>query len=130
MLDVTGAGATASISQDWHETWTSSEEYKAALTEMEELHEQGRKRPPVEATLEAMFATGWVHQTGRLLWRNLASYWRNRELSVCFCVYILTNISAMPATYIMSKLMLNIIGGLFIGFTFFKAKNTIQGTRE
>jgi ATP-binding cassette, subfamily G (WHITE), member 2, SNQ2 len=36
----------------------------------------------------------------------------------------------MPATYIMAKLMLNIIGGLFIGFTFFKAKNTIQGTRE
>jgi ABC-type multidrug transport system permease subunit len=32
-------------------------------------------------------------------------------------------------TYLMSKLSLNIIGGLFIGF-FFKSKDTIQGTRN
>jgi ATP-binding cassette subfamily G (WHITE) protein 2 (SNQ2) len=82
MLDVTGAGATASISQDWHETWTASEEYKAVQNEMEELHDQGRKRPPVEATLEGTFGTGWVNQLGKLLRRNVVSYWRNRESSI------------------------------------------------
>ena len=32
--------------------------------------------------------------------------------------------------YLMAKLILNIVGGLFIGFTFFKAKHSIQGTQN
>ena len=30
----------------------------------------------------------------------------------------------------MSKLLLNILAGLFIGFTFFKADNSIQGSQN
>ena len=33
-------------------------------------------------------------------------------------------------TYLMAKLMLNIVGGLFIGFTFYQAKDSIQGTQN
>lgn len=30
----------------------------------------------------------------------------------------------------MAKIALNIVAGLFIGFTFFKAKDTLQGTQD
>ena len=30
----------------------------------------------------------------------------------------------------MAKLMLNIVGGLFIGFTFFKRNNSLEGTQS
>ena len=33
-------------------------------------------------------------------------------------------------TFIVSKVMLNIVAGLFVGFTFFKSKDTLQGTQD
>ena len=43
--------------------------------------------------------------------RNLAHYWRS-------------------PTYLMAKMMLNIVGGLFVGFTFFKRDNSLDGTQN
>ncbi|KAG5650931.1 hypothetical protein H0H81_010506 [Sphagnurus paluster] len=111
MLDVIGAGATATSTQDWHAIWRSSEESKRLQKEVDEIHTTGRNHPPVEATLQSEFATSWLNQTGLLLKRNLQAYWRD-------------------PTYLMAKLVLNVVGGLFIGFTFFKSKNTQQGTQN
>lgn len=33
-------------------------------------------------------------------------------------------------TYIVSKIALNIVAGLFIGFTFWQAKDSMQGTQN
>lgn len=111
MLDVIGAGATAISDRDWHEAWINSKESKAVEVALEEIHTEGRKRPPVRATVQSAFATPWPYQLQVLLKRQHLTYWRN-------------------PTYLFSKLTLNIIGGLFIGFTFFKAKDTIQGTQN
>ncbi|KAF8179876.1 pleiotropic drug resistance ABC transporter [Pholiota molesta] len=111
MLDVIGAGATAISDRDWHEVWINSKESKAVEIALEEIHTEGRKRPPVHATIQSAFATPWPYQLQVLLKRQHLTYWRN-------------------PTYLFSKLTLNIIGGLFIGFTFFKAKDTIQGTQN
>lgn len=46
-----------------------------------------------------------------LLVRNLTHYWRS-------------------PTYLMAKLMLNIVGGLFIGFTFFQRNDSLSGTQN
>ena len=43
--------------------------------------------------------------------RNLAHYWRS-------------------PTYLTAKMMLNIVGGLFIGFTFFKRNDSVEGTQN
>lgn len=111
MLDVIGAGATATTEFDWYTIWKNSQEAARLEKEMENIHTEGRKRPAVEATLTSEFATSWLYQTWELLKRNNIAFWRN-------------------PTYLMAKLSLNIVGGLFIGFTFFQASNTQQGTQN
>ncbi|TFK38290.1 pleiotropic drug resistance ABC transporter, partial [Crucibulum laeve] len=111
MLDVIGAGATATSAQNWYDIWQASAESKEVQREIEHIHEEGRKHSAVEATLHSEFATSWFYQVRQLLQREAEAYWRD-------------------PTYIMAKLILNIISGLFIGFTFFKAKDSQQGTQN
>ncbi|KAI0074337.1 hypothetical protein K474DRAFT_1648129 [Panus rudis PR-1116 ss-1] len=111
ILAVTGAGATAHSDRDWHEVWDRSPEAEQVQRDLEQIHAEGRSRPPPQATYKSEFATSWVYQFGLLFTRELQDHWRN-------------------PTYLMSKLGLNIVAGLFIGFTFFKAKNTLQGTQN
>ena len=111
MLDVIGAGATAVADRDCHQVWVDSKECQSLESEIDQLHEEGRSHPPVSATVTTQFATPWIYQAGILLKRQFLAYWRD-------------------PTYLMSKLSLNIIGGLFIGFSFFKSKDTIQGTQN
>lgn len=111
MLEVIGAGATATTSTDWHSVWKKSDEKGKVDTHIEWLQEEGRKKPPVQTERHSEFATSWFNQAYLLLDRAFRSYWRN-------------------PTYLIAKLALNIAGGLFIGFTFFKAKDSIQGTQN
>ena len=111
MLDVIGAGATAVADRDWRQVWVDSKECQTLENEIDQLHAEGRSYPPVAATVTTQFATPWTYQTRTLLQRQNLAFWRD-------------------PTYLMSKLSLNVIGGLFIGFTFFKSKDTIQGTQN
>jgi ATP-binding cassette subfamily G (WHITE) protein 2 (SNQ2) len=96
MLDMIGAGATALSDTDWHQVWLGSKEHEILLAEIEEIHSRGRNRPRAEATLHTEFANSWARQTLKLFRRDLIDKWRN-------------------PTYLMAKLTLNIIAGLFIG---------------
>jgi len=111
MLDVIGAGATASSTIDWYNVWAGSKEANVVQEEIENIHTEGRKKPPVTAIQKSAFATSWGVQLYFLLKRGFQSYWRN------------------PA-YVLAKIMLNIVGGLFIGFTFFKSDDSMQGTQN
>ncbi|EAU85334.2 ABC transporter [Coprinopsis cinerea okayama7 len=111
MLDVIGAGATATTSFDWYSIWKISPEAACVQQEIEGIYAEGRGRPAVEATLQSEFATSWGYQVKELFYRNVQSYWRD-------------------PTYLMAKLVLNAFGGLFVGFTFFNAPNTQQGTQN
>ncbi|KAF5350668.1 hypothetical protein D9756_008520 [Leucocoprinus leucothites] len=111
MLEVVGAGATAVAEQDWYEVWINSTGCAKLYEDLDRIHTEGRQQPPVGQTLHGTYATPWMFQTKTLLRRQYASYWRN-------------------PTYLMSKLTLNIIGGLFIGFTFFKSGSSIQANQD
>ncbi|KAF8638207.1 hypothetical protein AX16_010553 [Volvariella volvacea WC 439] len=111
MLDVIGAGATASSSLDWHKIWKNSPESLTVQREIEVIHTEGRKRPAAEASFHSEFAAPWLSQLKELLIRDAQAHWRD-------------------PTYLMAKLVLNIIGGLFIGFTFWRAADTQQGTQN
>jgi ATP-binding cassette, subfamily G (WHITE), member 2, SNQ2 len=131
MLEVIGAGATATSEIEWHGKWVESEEALGVQKELEHIHEEGRSRPPVAgmfqfrpkywktqlslvmftATFQSEFATSWLYQVVTLLSRNATHYWRD-------------------PTYVMSKLALNICGGLFIGFTFWQSSNSQQGIQS
>jgi ATP-binding cassette subfamily G (WHITE) protein 2 (SNQ2) len=111
MLEVIGAGATATTEFDWHTIWKKSQEIVLVEKEIENIHAEGRKKPAVVATIQSEFATSWFYQTWELIKRSYIAFWRN-------------------PTYLMAKLTLNIIGGLFIGFTFFRSPNSQQGTQN
>jgi ATP-binding cassette subfamily G (WHITE) protein 2 (SNQ2) len=112
MLDVIGAGATAKSVIDWHnDVWKVSPESRTSQQEIEQIHAEGRSRPPVGTQLHSEFSTSWFNQTRTLLRRDFQSVWRN-------------------PTYVMAKFALNIVAGLLIGFTFWKSKATLQGTQN
>ncbi|KAF8593780.1 hypothetical protein BDV93DRAFT_566150 [Ceratobasidium sp. AG-I] len=108
MLDVIGAGATASSSIDWHTTWKSVAESTALEREFVDMYEHGRRQPTNADERHSEFAATYENQLSGLLVRSFPLY----------------------PTYIMSKLLLNVFAGLFIGFTFFKADNSIQGSQN
>lgn len=110
MLDVIGAGATASSAQNWYEIWTKSPE---SVRVQEELYEitNGNTGAAVSTEIHSEFATKWGYQMWELLKRNSEAHWRD-------------------PSYLMAKLTLNAIGGLFIGFTFFNSKDSQQGTQN
>lgn len=106
MLDVIGAGATAKSTQDWHTVWRESCEFEEMQRQIADIHTMGRIHPPVQA---AYTPTSWLYQMHVLLHRNTIAFWRD-------------------PTYIMSKMVLNAIGGLFIGVTFYHSADSQQGT--
>ena len=111
MLDVIGAGATATSAENWHEIWNASKHSLQLQQELDAIHSEGRNRPPVKATFHSEFAASWIYQTIQLSKRDAAAHWRD-------------------PTYLVAKLALNSVGGLFTGFTFFKSKDSQQGTQN
>ncbi|KAJ7364390.1 pleiotropic drug resistance ABC transporter [Mycena albidolilacea] len=111
MLDVIGAGATASSTQDWEAVWRGSPESAKAREELDRIHAEGRKQGAVKATFTSDFASSWMLQAKTLLRRDFRFRWRD-------------------PTYLLAKLVLNIASGLLIGFTFYQAKTTQQGTQN
>ncbi|KAG1888173.1 ABC-2 type transporter-domain-containing protein [Suillus subluteus] len=109
--DTIGAGATANASVDWHDIWKGSPEAAELQAQIERMHAEGRARPSVETERHSEFATSWIHQAVVLTNRNFVAYWRN-------------------PTYLLAKIILNIAGGLLIGFTFFNSQDTLQGTQN
>lgn len=111
MLDVIGAGATATSEQDWHQIWSASKTAAELQRDLDNIHSEGRNRPPVEAIIHSQFVTPWLYQTGQLLKRDAEAHWRDPN-------------------YLIAKLALNIFGGLFTGFTFFHSQDSQQGTQN
>lgn len=109
ILDVIGAGATATTKVDWHQMWVNSPESALVDNEIDSIVGQGT--PAVSAAIGSGFATPWVYQVWALLVRNTTHYWRS-------------------PTYLMAKMMLNIVGGLLIGFTFFQRNDSLEGTQN
>ena len=111
MLDVIGAGATAHSDIDWHAVWKESKGAENLVREIQDMTVEGRRRTAIQTEQHSEFSTSWPYQVSQLFKREMQRHWRD-------------------PTYLTSKFGLNIIGGLFVGFTFFKAKNTIQGTQD
>ena len=111
MLDVIGAGATATSEQNWHEIWCDSKEAIQLQEELETIHSEGRSRPAVGAMFHSEFVTPWLYQAIELFKRDAEAHWRS-------------------PSYLFAKLVLNAFAGLFIGFTFFHSKDSQQGTQN
>ena len=111
MLDIIGAGATATSTIDWYDVWKKSPEAVTATREIHQIHDEGRKRSAVTTKRHTEYSTSWIHQTRIVTQRSAAAIWRN-------------------PVYVKAKLVKNIVAGLFIGFTFWKSPNTMQGLQN
>lgn len=111
VLEVIGAGSITKSARNWHDIWLKSQECTALGQELEKIHQEGRTRPFIHSESESRFPTPWGYQFVELLKRGMLDYYRN-------------------ATYLSSKLALNVICGLFVGFSFFKKEESLQGTQD
>lgn len=115
ILEAIGAGATASTSQNWFDVWSRSPEKIAAEKEIDRLIDEGKQKAGLsEKELKALqnpYATSIMYQYLLLIKRIALAYWRN-------------------PLYIMAKLSLMTMSGLFIGFTFFGLKPSLTGMQN
>lgn len=114
ILDAIGAGATAHTDKDWFELWNESPEREGVSKELDQLYKELRQRtaddkePKLSATTYAMpYFTQFAYVTKR----------------------VFTKYTRAP-TYIFAKLALNLVAGLFVGFTFYKSGQGVQAQQN
>ncbi|KAF7289878.1 hypothetical protein MIND_01362200 [Mycena indigotica] len=113
ILEVIGAARGHKSAQDWPEVWKASEERVAIRKEFDAMASDLSKVPDTGESVAGfeLFAMPFSTQLQETLKRVWIQYWRT-------------------PTYIYSKLALVGISSLFIGFTFYKAENTLQGLQN
>jgi ABC-type multidrug transport system permease subunit/ABC-type nitrate/sulfonate/bicarbonate transport system ATPase subunit len=110
MLGIVNAGQN-NKGQDWYDVWKQSDESKQVQTEIDRIHKEKEHQPPSaddSAKSHSEFAMPFMFQLIQVTYRVFQQYWR------------------MPS-YILAKWGLGIVSGLFIGFSFYSAKTSLQG---
>ncbi|CAF3429996.1 unnamed protein product [Fusarium graminearum] len=111
MLEIVN-NARSSKGEDWHTAWKASQERVDVEAEVERIHSaMAEKAPEDDAASHAEFAMPFIAQLREVTIRVFQQYWR------------------MP-NYIMAKLVLCTVSGLFIGFSFFNADSTFAGMQN
>ncbi|CCH62834.1 hypothetical protein TBLA_0I01760 [Henningerozyma blattae CBS 6284] len=113
ILESIGAGATASVKEDWHEIWLNSPEYTNLANEVDKLilELQAKEDPSVFSRSKTKYANSYVYQFYHVWLRTTLVFWRS------------TN-------YIFSKMMLFTFAGLFIGFSFYNVGYSYAGLQN
>ncbi|KIK55699.1 hypothetical protein GYMLUDRAFT_248509 [Collybiopsis luxurians FD-317 M1] len=117
MLQVIGAAPGAVAERDYAEAWRQSDEYIAMKKELVRKRELAQIRPQPTAEEKrrssdySEFAAPFSHQFRLCLYRVFQQLYRT-------------------PSYIWSKTFLSITTALFIGFTFYRADNTLQGLQN
>ncbi|GAA6001439.1 uncharacterized protein JCM10292_006254 [Rhodotorula paludigena] len=114
ILDVIGAGASAKTDKDWSGLWNESDEAKRVQEQIDKFHDE-KKNKASQADESPDSGRGYAApmfvQFGIVLKRVFQHY--NRD-----------------PTYVLAKLMLNIVAGLFIGFSFWMSPHDQTGTQN
>lgn len=111
MLEVIGAGSSVA-KDDWGEVWKQSTEYQDFVGEYDDLYtELLNTNKGDDQDLEKKFAVPYTTQFYYVYRRTVTQLWRD------------------PG-YIVSKMMLMISAGLFIGFTFYDVGTSFRGLQN
>ncbi|KAA8649825.1 uncharacterized protein ATNIH1004_002502 [Aspergillus tanneri] len=115
MLEVIGAAPGSHTEIDWPSVWRNSKEYQEVRTELASLKElvnsPSAVSDPNDKSSYQEFAAPLTTQLYQVGLRVFQQYWRT-------------------PSYIYSKALLTVVCSLFIGFSFFKSDNTIQGLQN
>ncbi len=117
MLEIVAEGVNRD-GEDWHSVWKGSQEYNAVRAEIGRIQDQGQGQAEKTKADDSQngdshseFAMPFSAQVWAVTQRIFQQYWR------------------MPG-YVLSKLMLGVLAGLFIGFSFFQPDSTLAGMRD
>ncbi|KZO90913.1 hypothetical protein CALVIDRAFT_602620 [Calocera viscosa TUFC12733] len=113
MLEVIGAAPGHHSKIDWHETWRNSKEFADVHRELEYMETELPKA--TDAVLVKTGLAEFAMPIGAQLWYCLKRVWQQ---------YWRT------PSYIYSKIALCTLAALFVGFSFYRADNTIQGLQN
>jgi ATP-binding cassette subfamily G (WHITE) protein 2 (PDR) len=114
MLEAIGAAPGAHTSIDWPTVWKESVEYANVQEELYRLRGLSNQPSTVVESSEGnhqAFAAPFMTQLGAVALRCAQQYWRT-------------------PSYIYSKAILTVACSLLIGFSFYKAENSIQGLQN
>lgn len=116
MLEITGAAAGSESTQDWSAIWNNSGERKAVKAELARMKEELSQRPTSitdsgDADALQPFAAAFSTQLWVVQKRVFQQYWRT-------------------PSYLYSKVALCLFSALFIGFSFWKMPNSLQGLQN
>lgn len=113
ILEAIGAGATASVEEDWHQIWTKSPEHKTNEEKIQKMISDLSSKPDdvSEGKSATKYATGYFYQFKYVYLRTFTTFWRD-------------------VNYLMSKLMLMVVGGLYVGFTFYDVGESYTGLQN
>lgn len=113
ILELIGAGATASVEENWYDKWVASEEFKNTTAEIELMIKETATKPDHGTTKEAMntYAMPYFYQFKVVLLRTNLQFFRDLN-------------------YVVAKFMLILIAGLLIGFSYFNVKHTVIGMQN
>ncbi|KAL2815809.1 ABC-2 type transporter-domain-containing protein [Aspergillus cavernicola] len=111
MLGVANAGQNDN-GQDWFDVWKQSNEFQQVQAELNRIHKEKEDQTVSgeddSAQSLSEFAMPFWFQLYQVTYRVFQQYWR------------------MPS-YVLAKWGLGIASGLFIGFSFYQAKSSLQG---
>ncbi|WFD27170.1 hypothetical protein MNAN1_002166 [Malassezia nana] len=111
ILDVIGAGATATTDKDWFQLFRESEKYQELQQELRLLRELRHVPRELDVRSQSRQNREYAQPIHVQLWTNIyrifLAYWRN-------------------PTYLSSKIFLNIFGGLFIGSSFWRQGQNVS----
>ncbi|WFD00124.1 hypothetical protein MYAM1_002870 [Malassezia yamatoensis] len=105
ILDVIGAGATATTKHNWHELFLQSAEFNSMKQQLAEVHRSNRAISSMDtrknSTSQREYAQPFFVQLSVVTRRAFISYWRN-------------------PLYLITKMILNVVSGLVVGSSFWK----------
>lgn len=109
MIEVVNAGCNPD-GENWFDVWKGSEESQRVQLELDRIHKEQQEKVPADQSNEGLseFAMPFWFQLWQVTYRVFQQYWRMPE-------------------YILSKWILGLAAGLFIGFSFYQAKSSLQG---
>ncbi|KAF2171433.1 hypothetical protein M409DRAFT_63711 [Zasmidium cellare ATCC 36951] len=101
------------VKMDWPQIWSTSAECQAVKSELEHMKAtlQGKSAPATDTNALLPYAVPLNTQLWYVIRRGFQQYWRT-------------------PTYLYSKVALCLLSALFIGFSFWKTPNSLQGLQN
>jgi len=128
MLEVIGAAPGSESTQDWPTIWNNSEEHKAVKAELARMKETLSKLPVSNHDPDSLlpFAAPFGTQLRIVLTRVFETYWRTPSYlysKVALCLFSVSQHHEL-------RNVSNSRQAMFIGFSFWKTANSLQGLQN